>query len=69
MDSKALNERELEDDYPIHAGYLYVIDGKVVQSEISTTVGQLKRTFKSQFPNLSVKNCDIATRNLWHLAI
>lgn len=64
-----LEERELEDDYPINIGYLYVINDKVVRSEIKTTVKDLKRTFKSQFPNLSVKNCDIAGRDLWHLAI
>jgi hypothetical protein len=29
---KELHERELDDDYPVRAGYLYVVDGTVIQA-------------------------------------
>jgi len=60
-----VNERELEDDYPIHQGYLYVVDGKVWKSDRKTNVGTLKLTHKFK----DVKSCDINARDLWHLAV
>lgn len=58
-------ERELPDDYPIHGGYLYVVDDKVWRAPYGMTVGTLKKT--SDFK--SVKNCDIGARNLWSEAL
>ena len=63
--TEALRERELEDNYPIHPGYLYVVDGKPWQSPESMTAGELKRRGKFS----SVMSCDIKGRNLWHLAM
>lgn len=40
---KELNEPILPDDYPIHAGYAYVFDGRPDTSNSSGTVGQYKR--------------------------
>lgn len=61
----AYSEYECEDDYPIYPGYLYVVDGKVWRSPQPMTAGELKRRGKF----ISVKNCDIAGRELWHLAL
>ncbi len=58
-----VNERELESDYPIYQGYLYVVDEKVWKSDRTTNVSTLKMTHKFK----SIKNCDISSRNLWHL--
>lgn len=53
-------ERELEDDYPIYPGYLYIVDDQVYRHNYPpTTAGVMRKQFKS------VKNCDIAERNLW----
>lgn len=60
-----LKERELPDDYPINAGYLYVVDGQAVTAIQTETVGSLKRRERVA----SVKSCDISGRNLWHLAV
>ena len=57
----SLNERILGDDYPVHPGYLYVADGRVVSSNISGTVRNLKRDLKASV----ITNCDISGRNLW----
>lgn len=63
MTTTELNERELEDDYPLHAGYLYVVNGKVWRAPYSMMVGILKH----KMPNFtSIKSCDIKGRNLWH---
>lgn len=59
------NERELEDDYPIYAGYIYVADGEPMRSTIETTAKRLK-----ELNNLkSLKNCDMAGRNLLDYAL
>lgn len=60
-------ERELPDDYPIYPGYLYVINGEVIRSYLpnQTTVGEMKKVFKTVKPITSFTNCDIKARNLW----
>lgn len=60
-----LDERELPDDYPLYAGYLYVVDGKVVQAIEQGTVAEWKRRRGCK----SVMSCDIGGRDLWHLAV
>ena len=60
-----LRERELEDDYPMFPGYLYVVDDRPWQCPEGMTAGELKQRGKFK----SVKSCDIKGRNLWHLAI
>lgn len=55
-----LNERILEDDYPVYPSYAYVCDGKVRSSPIQGTVKTLKREFKCT----EIKNCDLAGRGL-----
>lgn len=62
---KKINERELEDNYPILPGYLYVVENKVWRAPENMTVGELKTRGKFS----SVKNCDIAGRDIWHLAL
>lgn len=54
-------EHVLDDEYPVYPGYLYVADGKVVQSDISGTVRDLRRYLKAP----EIRNCDIAARGLW----
>jgi hypothetical protein len=63
--TKELDERELPDDYPIYAGYLYVADGKVVRATQPSTVAEWKRHRKV----VSVTSCDINGRDLWDQAI
>jgi hypothetical protein len=58
-------ERELEDDYPTYAGYLYVADGKVIEAVTERTVGDLKRRHKAN----RITICDIDARYLWHRAL
>lgn len=53
-----LNERILDDDYPVFWDYLYVCDGKVIRSDIQGNVKDLKRNLKC----IEVKNCDIIGR-------
>jgi hypothetical protein len=55
-----LNENVLKDDYPVHYGYSYVADGKVIQSDIQGTVSTLKRYLKCE----EIRNCDIFGRKL-----
>ena len=45
----SLNERELENNYPVHFDYLYVCDGKVVRSDIDGTVADLKRDLRQHY--------------------
>jgi hypothetical protein len=59
-----LNEKELENDYPVYWDYLYVCDGKVVKSDVQGTVADLKRDLRSHY-KLEAKvitNCDIEGR-------
>ena len=60
-----LRERELENDYPIYCGYLYVVDDRPWKAPEEMTVGELKK--RGNFS--SVKNCDIEGRKLWDQAI
>ena len=54
-----LDEPILDDDYPVYAGYLYVVDGKVVVSDWhEITVRELKLRLKAN----EVRKCDIAGR-------
>ena len=50
-----LDEAVLDDDYPVYAGYLYVADGKVVDSPSAGTVAQLKRDLNAK----EIRRCDI----------
>jgi len=69
MAAKILKERALEDDYPTHPGYLYVVilqDGteKVVRNVAGRTVADFKQSAEQV---IEVRNCDIEGRDLWHL--
>lgn len=60
-----MEERELPDNYPVYAGFFYVINNRVWQSPISTTVQTIKN--RLAFEGLQVtsfKSCDIMARNL-----
>ena len=64
-------ERVLEDDYPMHHGYLYVVvvpSGEQVpfKAQNSQTVGQYKAEQKF---DVDVMNCDIKGRDLWEHTI
>lgn len=57
--ARELNEPELEDDYPIYAGYWYVADGKPVQSDWhGITARQLRNYLKAK----TLCRCDITGR-------
>lgn len=59
-----LNEPILEDDFPVHPGYFYVVDDRVICSDISGNVHRLKIDVQSYY-GLSaetVKRCDINGR-------
>jgi len=56
----ALKERVLPDDYPVHAGYSYVADGKVIVSDVWGTVLDLRRDTGAA----EIKNCDLFGRDL-----
>ena len=58
-------ERELEDDYPIYYGYLYIADNKVWRRHEESTAKEVKDREKFK----SFKNCDLEARNLWHLMV
>lgn len=59
-----LNEPVLEDDYPVHAGYFYVVDDRVICSDIKGTVLHLKADVRSYYKLSAsvVKRCDIQGR-------
>lgn len=40
--------RILEDDYPVFYSYLYMADGKIIQSDICGTISDLKRDIRRQ---------------------
>lgn len=60
MSDQKLSEHPLPDDYPVHAGYAYVADGKPVTSWISGNVAALKRDTGAS----EIKNCDLSGRGL-----
>jgi hypothetical protein len=53
-----LKEPILEDDYPVYAGYLYVCDGALYESELEGTV----KTLKARKGFAEVRRCDIVGR-------
>ncbi len=59
-----LNEKELSDDYPVYADYLYVCDGKVVRSDVEGTVMTLKMDLRRYYKLEAnvIMNCDINGR-------
>lgn len=63
-----LKERPLEDDYPCHPGFLYVVGERVVQNWLGVeTVGELRRRVVEMDlaePDVVIKNCDIVGRGL-----
>ena len=59
---KKLNERVLEDDYPVHPSYLYVVNGVVVTCHIEGTVGDLKREIGNN--SAVITNCDMFNRKV-----
>ena len=50
----------LEDDYPVHAGYIYLLDGEVTRSKVSGNVGSLKALTKTK----EIRRCDLRARGL-----
>lgn len=60
MAEKELNEPVLTDDYPVYAGYAYVVDGQPLSSPIQGTVKRLKVVMKAT----EIRRCDLAGRNL-----
>ncbi len=57
---EALDEPVLADDYPVYAGYAYVVDGKPISSPLQGTVRRLKVSLKVS----EVRRCDIVGRQL-----
>jgi hypothetical protein len=55
-----MEERVLEDDYPVYPGYAYVADGKPISSPIEGNVAALKRALNAK----EIKSCDIVGREL-----
>ena len=55
-----LDERILDDDYPVYAGYAYVADGKPIISDVFGEVRHLKHDTGAT----EIKNCDIVGRGL-----
>lgn len=53
-----LREVVLEDSHPVHFGYAYVADGKVIISDMEGNIGDLKRHTGAQ----EITNCDIFGR-------
>jgi hypothetical protein len=62
LDGVLETERVLPDDYPIYAGYLYVADGRVYQSDyhgVSVKYLKAKEGFKE------VRRCDMDARGFF----
>jgi hypothetical protein len=68
-----LCEPLLQDDYPIHAGYLYVVDDRPFRSPITGTVAQLRKLLAENGheygATCEIRRCDISGRDLWALAL
>jgi hypothetical protein len=60
MSKETPNEPILADDYPVYPGYAYVVDGKVILSDIEGNVGRLKKVMKAT----EVRRCDLSARDL-----
>lgn len=64
-DTSGLDEKVLDDNYPVHFDYLYVVNNNYVfRSDIRGTVKDLKRDYKKLYGEdaLEVKSCDIIGR-------
>ena len=59
MSEIELNEPVLSDNYPIYGGYLYVADGKVVESDWH---GITAKEFKWHLRAKELRRCDIVAR-------
>lgn len=55
-----LNEPILPDDYPVYAGYAYVVDGEPISSPVEGTVARLKAACNAT----EVRRCDLVEREL-----
>ncbi len=64
MAEVVLNEKVLDDDYPVYFNYLYVADGKVVRSDIEGTIKNLKKDLKVTYgiDAKVITSCDIFGR-------
>lgn len=47
----------LSDDYPIYMGYVYVVDGKVIESDITGTVKDFKKDLRSYYKIEALEVC------------
>ena len=54
-------EEVLPQDYPVHWGYAYVADGKVIVSDVQGTVRDLRHDIGA----LEIRRCNMAARNLF----
>lgn len=64
MSQKELDEPILDNDYPVFAGYYYVVDDAIVMSDITGTVSQFRARCQ-RLLNVKaeiVKRCDIFGR-------
>lgn len=62
QEPKELNEPALEDDFPIYANYLYVVDGKVYRSDYHDVTA---RWLRLKLGATEIRRCDIGGRNLF----
>ena len=61
-DAEELNEPLLPEDYPIYAGYFYVVDGRAISSNWGDiTAAQLKARLNAK----EVRRCDAVRRGLF----
>lgn len=57
------SERVLEDDYPVHFGYWYVVDGEPVQCELCgeyATALDLRTSLQAS----EIRHCDLRARGM-----
>lgn len=70
---KELNERPLEDNYPLHVGYLYVVGDRVFQNWPGfKTVKEMRDDLvrhEIEKQDVVIKSCDIGGRDMWEFAI
>jgi hypothetical protein len=56
-------EHILPDDYPVHAGFWYIVNGKPVNSNVSGTVKDLRSNLKLEF-YYEIRRCNVIKRKL-----
>ena len=58
------SEKVLSDGHPVFGDYVYVVDGKLVRSDIFGNVAKLKANLRQYrgMEALEVRNCDIFAR-------